>query len=139
MALDITGVWSLGDDLRVIEALLLPFGSYTLDCTQNCMNQLEDMSSKAAQRVLVLLDEYEAAKAAESASNVGDTEGKTLIKADVLEWEPNGAGVLSGPQSEMNRIRMELWNYFAFCSCMGSAGGGSGGSGGYGATRLIRS
>jgi len=142
MALDVTGVWSLGDDLRVIEALLLPFGQYTLECTQNCMNQLEDMSSRAAGRVVALLDEYDAAKAAESGSNVGDTEGKTLIKADVLEWEPNGQGVLSGPQTEMNRIRMELWNYFAFCSCMGGlnpSGPGGSGMGGYGMSSLIRS
>ena len=141
MALDTSGVWSLGDDLRVIEALLLPFGQYTLQCTQNCMNELESISSRAATNVIGLLDEYDAAKDAESNSNVGDTEGKTLIKADVLEWEPNGQGVMSGPQTEMNRIRMELWNYFAFCSCMGGMNPNNGGSGmgGYGSGRLIRS
>ena len=76
MALDITGVWSAGDDIRVIECLLLPFGTYVLDCTQNCMNQLEDMSSEAATRVVALLDEYDAAKQIESNTNIGDTEGK---------------------------------------------------------------
>lgn len=135
MALDTTGVWSLGDDIRVIEALLLPFGQYTLECTQNCMNQLEDLSPTAAGRVVALLDEYDVAKAAESASSISDTEGKTLIKADILEWEPNGQGVVSGPQAEMNRIRMELWNYFAFCSCLG----GLSPNGGYGFGSLIRS
>ena len=140
MALDTSGVWSLGDDLRVIEALLLPFGQYTLKCTQDCMNELESISSKAATNVIGLLDEYDAAKQAESDSNVGDTEGKTLIKADVLEWEPNGQGVMSGPQTEMNRIRMELWNYFAFCSCMGGMNPNyGGGMGGYGSGQLIRS
>ena len=141
MALDVTGVWSLGDDLRVIEALLLPFGQYTLECTQNCMNQLEDMSPKAATNVIALLDEYDAAKAAESASNIADTEGKVLVKADVLEWEVTGQSVASGPQTEMNRIRMELWNYFAFCSCLGgmNPNGGGSGMGGYGSGSLIRS
>ena len=136
MALDTTGVWSAGDDLRVIECLLLPFGTYTLDCTQNCMNQLEDMSSAAATNVLGLLTEYETAKAAESASNIADTEGKTLVKADVLEWEVSGQGTPSGPQQEMARIRMEVANYFAFCSCLGGQlpGGGS-----YGTAPLIRS
>ena len=138
MALNTDGVWSLGDDLRVIECLLLPFGEYTLDCVGNCMNQLEAISGRAATNVIGLLDEYDVAKAAESASNVGDTEGKTLIKADVLEWEPNGQGVMSGPQTEMNRIRMEVANYFAFCSCLAGYLPGAGG-GGYGMSSLIRS
>lgn len=137
MALDITGVWSEGDDIRVIEALLLPFGSYTLSCVQDCMNQLEDMSTTAALNVIGLLDEYDTAKNAEINSNLADTEGKTLVKADVLEWERNGATEMSGPQTEMARIRMELWNYFAFCSCLSGLNPGSGG--GYGIASLIRS
>ena len=140
MALDITGVWSAGDDIRVIECLLLPFGTYVLDCTQNCMNQLEDMSTEAATRVVALLDEYDAAKQIESNTNIGDTEGKVLVKADVLEWEVvGGAGSPTGPQQEMSRIRMEVANYFAFCSCLGSYLPGAGGSGGYGTASLIRS
>ena len=135
MALSLTGNWVAGDDLRVIEALLLPFGTYTLDCTQNCMNQLEDMSPEAVLRVRALLDEYEAAKTAESTQNLGDTEGKTLVKADVLEWERNGTGLPSGAQQEMSRARSEIAQYFAFCSCMGGLQGG----GAYGMTSLIRS
>lgn len=139
MALDTSGSWEAGDDLRVIEALLLPFGTYTLDCTQKCMNELEDMSPEAVLRVRVLLDEYEAAKSAESGSNLGDTEGKVLVKADVLEWEVTGQGQPSGAQQEMNRTRYEIAQYFAFCSCLGSAlpGGGSGGYAGH--SSLIRS
>lgn len=120
MALDTSGNWVAGDDLRVISALLLPFGSYVLTCTQNCMNQLEDMSPEAVLKVRGLLDEYEAAKAAEAAGNLADTEGKTLVKADVLEWEV-AKGQPSGAQQEMNRTRMELANYMAFCSCLGGA------------------
>lgn len=138
MALDTTGVWTAGDDLRVIECLLLPFGTYVLDCTQNCMNQLEDMSVEAATRVVALLDEYDAAKSAESSSNIADTDGKVLVKADVLEWEVINGGQISGPQQEMNRIRMEVANYFAFCSCLGGSLPGSGG-GYYGTSSLIRS
>ena len=141
MALDTTGAWSAGDDLRVIKALRLPFGTYTLDCTQNCMNQLEDMSPEAAADVVSLLDAYDASQQLESGANTSDTEGKTLVKADVLEWEVNGVGQPSGPQQEMDRIRMEIANYFAFCSCMGGIGGGAGGNTGYGygTARLIRS
>lgn len=135
MALDTTGNWVAGDDLRIIEALMLPFGDYTLTCTQNCCNQLEDMSPEAVLRVRALLDEYEAAKTAESTQNLADTEGKTLVKADVLEWERNGAGLPSGAQQEMSRARAEIAQYFAFCSCMGGLQGG----GAYGMTSLIRS
>jgi hypothetical protein len=138
MALDTSGNWVAGDDLRLIEALGLPFGTYTLDCAQKCMNELEDMSPEAVLRVRALLDEYEAAKLAESNSNLADTEGKVLVKADVLEWEVTGTGQASGAQQEMNRAQHELAQYFAFCSCMGSALPGSGG-GYYGSGSLIRS
>ena len=135
MALDTTGNWVAGDDLRIIEALMLPFGSYTLTCVQNCCNQLEDMSAQAVLNVRAALDEYEAAKSAESTQNLSDTEGKTLVKADVLEWEKDGSGQPSGAQKEMMRAQQEIAQYFAFCSCLA---GYLPGSGGYG-TPLIRS
>lgn len=141
MALDTTGNWVAGDDLRVIEALMLPFGTYVLDCAQNCMNQLEDMSPEAVLRVRALLDEYEAADAAESTQNLGDTEGKVLVKADVLEWEVVGGGI-AGTTQEKAKIRDEIARYFAFCSCLGGmlpVGPDGGGYGGYGSASLIRS
>ena len=134
MALITTGSWEAGDDLRIIEALKLPFGSYTLQCTQDCCNQLEEMSPEAVLKVRALLDEYEAAETAQKTQNLADTEGKTLVRADVLEWSPNGAGQASGPQQEMARTQAELKNYFAFCSCMGGLQ-----EGGSYATSLIRS
>lgn len=145
MALDTTGYWDQGDDLRILEALLIPFGQYTLKCLQDCMAQLEDMSPEAVLRVKELLDEYDNADNADTEQNTGDTEGKVLVKADVLEWEVvGGKSGMTGPQKEKNKIRMELWNYFAFCSCLGGLNpngpGGHGGSmGGYGSGALIRS
>lgn len=137
MALDTSGSWVAGDDLRVIECLLLPFGEYVLDCTQNCMNQLQVMSDPAVLRVRALLDEYEAADQAESDQNLGDTEGKVLVKADVLEWEVVGNGVAGTTQEKAN-IRAEVARYFAFCSCLaGSLPGGNSGYAGY--SSLIRS
>ena len=100
MALDTSGNWEAGDDLRIIEALMLPFGTYVLDCTQNCMAQLEDMSPEAVLRVRALLDEYEAADQAESGQNLGDTEGKVLVKADVLEWEVVNGGISGSSQEK---------------------------------------
>ena len=134
MALITTGNWVAGDELRIIEALGVPFGSYTLECVADCANQLEVMSPQAVLNVRTLLDEYEAAKSAESASNLADTEGKTLIKADVLEWQADSADQPSGSQKEMARAKGEIAQYFAFCSCLG----GILGSGSYG-TPLIRS
>lgn len=137
MALDTSGSWVAGDDLRIIECLMLPFGSYVLDCTQNCMNQLQVMSDPAVLRVRALLDEYEAADQAESNQNLGDTEGKVLVKADVLEWEVTGNGVAGTTQEKAN-IRAEIARYFAFCSCL--AGSLPGGTGSYaGHSSLIRS
>lgn len=134
MALDVTGSWVAGDDLRIIEALGVPFGSFTLTCIQDCCNQLEDMSAQAVLNVRAALDEYEAAKAAESTSNLSDTEGKTLIKADVLEWQADAAGQQSGAQKEMQRAKDEIAQYFAFCSCLGGLVGASSHG-----TQLIRS
>jgi len=133
MALDVTGNWVAGDELRIIEALSLPFGSYTLDCVSNCCNQLEDMSAQAVLNVRELLTEYEAAKAAQTTQDLGDAEGKTLVKADVLEWEVD-KGQASGPQKEMMRTKGEIAQYFAFCSCLGGYMGGYNGG-----TPLIRS
>ena len=134
MALITTGNWVAGDELRIIEALGVPFGSYTLECVADCANQLEVMSPQAVLNVRTLLDEYEAAKSAESTQNLSDTEGKTLIKADVLSWQVDPAGSPSGAQVEMQRAKGEIAQYFAFCSCLG----GILSSGSYG-TPLIRS
>lgn len=134
MALDVSGNWQAGDDLRIVEALGVPFGSFTLTCIQNCCGQLEDMSPQAVLNVRTLLDEYEAAKTAESTQNLSDTEGKTLVRADVLEWATDPAGTPSGAAVEMQRAQAEIAQYFAFCSCLGGLLGGSS----YG-TPLIRS
>ena len=134
MALDVSGNWVAGDDLRIIEALGVPFGQFTLTCIQDCCGQLEAMSAQAVLNVRAALDEYEAAKSAESTQNLSDTEGKTLVKADVLEWEADSSGLPSGAVKEMQRAKAEIAQYFAFCSCLG----GLSGSSSYG-TPLIRS
>jgi len=127
------GNWVAGDDLRIIEALLLPFGDYTQTCVGNCANQLEEMSPEAVLRVRALLDEYEAADAAESGQNLGDTEGKVLVKADVLEWQVVNGGI-AGVTQEKAKIRDEIARYFSFCSCLA---GYLPGSGGYGTASVI--
>ena len=117
MALDVSGNWEVGDDLSVIEALKLPFGSYTLDCIQDCMNQLEVISADAVLKVKALLVDYGVARSSQETSNLADTEGKTLVKADVLEWERN-SGSMDGIQEEILQIQRDLAHWFAFCECI---------------------
>lgn len=131
--LDTTGLWSSGDDYKVIKALGLPFGSYVQDCTITCMNDLQTMSTQAQQDVIDLLVDYDAADAAQSTQNLSNTEGKTLVEADVLKWEVTGSG-LTGPESEKNRVQYELSQIFAFCTCLSAYLGGVGST-----TALIRS
>lgn len=131
--LDTSGLWTAGDDYRIIQALGLPFGTYTRDCIVTCCNDLQGMSTVAQQDVLVLLADYEAAKAAGKAQNLTDVDGKVLVKVDVIEYEVQ-KGQMTGPQSEKLRVKDELGKIFSFCSCLGGAIGGQGYS-----TPLIRS
>lgn len=131
--LDTSGLWSAGDDYRVIKALGLAFGTYTQDCITACMNELQDMSVVAQQDVLDLLADYDAAEAAQSAQNLSNTEGKVLVEADVLKWQV-GNGGMTGPQSEKLRVQDELAKIFSFCTCIAGYLGGNA----YG-TPLIRS
>lgn len=134
MALDISGNWEAGDDLRVLEALGLPFSQYMLQGLQTCMNQLEDISPEAVLAVKDELTRYETAKAAKSAADLANTESKTLIKADVLEWEPSKSGELVGMDAEIADSRNQIANYFAFCPYTAGASTGT-----TGMTSLIRS
>ena len=131
--LDTSGLWSAGDDYRVIKALRIPFGDYTQDCTITAMNQLQGYSTTAQQDVLDLLVDYEAAETAQSARNLADTEGKVLVEADVLKWQVGNSGV-TGPQAEKMRVKQELEQIFAFSTFLSSYIGGTNGM-----TTLIRS
>jgi hypothetical protein len=115
--LDTSGLWSDGDDYRVIKVLSLPFGTFTQECMITSMNQLQAMSVAAQQEVLDLLADYDTADAAQTAQNLANTEGKTLVEADVLKWQVTGNG-MSGPQAEKLRIQSELSNIFAFSTCL---------------------
>ena len=134
MALDTTGNWVAGDDLRVMEALGLGFSQYMLQGLQTCMNQLEDISPEAVLAVRDELTRYETAKSAKTAADLANTESKTLIKADVLEWEPSKSGSLVGLDAEIADTKLKIANYFAFCPYTAGTGAGA-----TGMTSLIRS
>lgn len=114
MALDTSGNWSAGDDLRVLDALGMDFSEYGLVGLQTCMNQLEDISSGAVTKVLAAVSRYEAAKAIKTATDLANTEDKVLVKADVLSWEVSKGGN-SGLSAEIMDARIEVMRYFEFC------------------------
>lgn len=114
MALDIGGNWEAGDDLRLLEAMLMQFSEYSLQGLQACMNQLETISPDAVLRIKESLNDYDNAKSIQETQNLSNIEGKVLTKADVLEWEANKTGE-SGPIREIISIRNKLMNYFSFC------------------------
>ena len=133
MALDTSGVYTAGDDYKVIKILSIPFGDYSLDCVSNCLNQLEDMSTVAAQDLVDMIGEWETADAVQTTEDLSQTDGKkVLTKADVLEWEVTGTGV-TGPQMQKLKIEQDIAELLAFCSCLG------GYLGGYSGTMLVRS
>jgi hypothetical protein len=134
MALDVSGGWEPQDDLRILEALGLGFSEYMLQGLQTCMAQLEDISPEAVLAVRDELTRYESAKAAKTAADLANTESKTLIKADVLSWQPSKSGELVGLDAELADAKLQIANYFAFCPYTSGASTGS-----TGMTSLIRS
>ena len=132
--LDTSGVYTEGDDYRVIKVLDVPFGTYTLDCVAGCMNDLEVMSPTAAADLVALLDSFDAANAVESTTNLEQAGGgKVLVKADVLEWEVVNGGI-SGAAQEKGKIRTDIAQIMSFCVCL--AGYATNYAGG---TSLVRS
>ena len=122
MTLETSGVYSIGDELKVLSALELPFSQYSEACITGCMNDLEKFHPGAAGELVKLLAEFETAKKAESSNNMAQSGGgKTLVKADVLEWEIDHSQVGGGPQKEVKRIRKEIALYMSGCSCLGGA------------------
>lgn len=119
MALDTSGVYRPGDDVKVINILQLGFGSYTLDCVQGCMEELEDMSVAAAEQLVGCIDAWEAADQAQTEADLEQPDGrKVLVKADVLEWQVINGGA-QGPSIEKDKNRSEIARLLDFCVCLG--------------------
>ena len=95
------------------------------------MNDLQAMSTAAQQSVLDLLTLWEASDTQENTQYSADSEGKVLVKADVLEWEVVQGG---GPAAGKAKAAYDLAQIFSFCPCLGGAL-----SGHHGATPSIRS
>ena len=115
--------WVAGDVERVLLALEIGISSYTIhEMTVGC-NELGSIASTQVSNVRGLLSEWDDALADQKAVGDKDEAGKTLVKADVLEWEVNGSRY-DGILKEKSRIYNELRKIFSFVSIV-EVGGGS--------------
>ena len=120
--LDTSLGWVAGDVERILLALEIGISSYTIhEMTVGC-NELGGIASTQVSNVRVLLSEWDSALADQKAVGGKDEAGKTLVKADVLEWEVNGSRY-DGILKEKSRIYNELRKIFSFVSIVGVGGG----------------
>ena len=99
--------WVAGDVERILLALEIGISSYTIhEMTIGC-NELGGIASTQVSNVRGLLGEWDSALADQKAVGAKDEAGKTLVKADVLEWEVNGSRY-DGIMKEKGRIYNEL-------------------------------
>ena len=117
--------WVAGDVERVLLALEIGISSYTIhEMTVGC-NELGSIASTQVSNVRGLLSEWDSALADQKAVGAKDEAGKTLVKADVLEWEVDGSRY-DGILKEKSRIYNELRKIFSFVSIVGVGGGSLG-------------
>ena len=120
--LDTSLGWVAGDVERILLALEIGISSYTIhEMTIGC-NELGGIASTQVSNVRVLLGEWDNALADQKAVGGKDEAGKTLVKADVLEWEVDGSRY-DGILREKSRIYNELRKIFSFVSIVGVSGG----------------
>ena len=114
--------WVAGDVERILLALEIGISSYTIsEMTVGC-NELGSIASTQVSNVRTLLGEWDSALADQKAVGAKDEAGKTLVKADVLEWEVDGSRY-DGIMKEKGRIYNELRKIFSFVSIVGVGGG----------------
>ena len=123
--LDTSLGWVAGDVERILLALEIGISSYTIhEMTVGC-NELGSIASTQVSNTRTLLGEWDSALADQKAVGAKDEAGKTLVKADVLEWEVNGSRY-DGILKEKSRIYNELRKIFSFVSIVGVSGGSLG-------------
>ena len=123
--LDTSLGWVAGDVERILLALEIGISSYTIhEMTVGC-NELGGIASTQVSNVRVLLSEWDSALADQKAVGGKDEAGKTLVKADVLEWEVDGSRY-DGILREKSRIYNELNKIFSFVSIVNIGGGSLG-------------
>ena len=124
--------WVAGDVERILVAIGIGVSEYTINEMTVCANELGGMSSTLVATVRGLLADYDAAVTVEKTVNTGADGGKTLVKADVLEWETNKGGRYEAITIEKRRNVNDLLTIFAFCPIVDGMLGSQ-------STRLLRS
>ena len=112
--LDVSGSWESGDEFRVFEAMEMANTAGYLDQLILCMNRLTADNDAVVARIRPQLDRYETAKAAKESADLAATEEKTLVKADVLEWQV-GSTTTTKITNEIQSAQGQIANYFEFC------------------------
>lgn len=107
--------WVAGDPERILIATSIGVSEYLINEMTVCCNSLGGMSTTLVATVRGLLSDYDAVVAKEKSIAVSDDAGKTLVKADVLEWEANKGGRYEALQKEKGRIVDDLLAIFGFC------------------------
>ena len=106
--------WTNGDEIRVLIASGLLVSVYHKEQIIVCMNQLAEISPTLVSPIHDLLDQFDEAQTNMTTLNASAS-GKTLIKADVLEWETGQPGTNYSPEREVARIQGLLYQYFGSC------------------------
>jgi hypothetical protein len=113
--------WVDTDPSSILIALGIGVTRYGITQIITCMNDLCDFAPQVIGSVQDLLDQYTSAQEKMVELNSG-SDGKTLIKADVLEWEAAAPGASYSPEREMTRVREQLMLFFAACPICGGEG-----------------
>lgn len=113
--LDTSIGWVEGDIERILLAMELGISEYTINEMIVCANRLGEMSSTLVGKVRTLLSEYDAAIVVQKGLGVDNDAGRTLVKADVLEWQVEKGGQYEAVMKEKGRIYNELVKIFTYC------------------------
>jgi len=105
--------WTEGDDLRVLVAMEIPLGQYTVQQIQADMNLMASAYGILVPSVQDLLDAWDEIQVTIATQNASSSDGRVLTKADVLEWTVANAGQPT-PSAELDRIKYLLRQYFSF-------------------------
>ena len=124
--------WVSTDPVSLLIALGLGASKYEITQITTCMNEICDYAPGMVTSIQGLVGEFQDAQAKMTDLN-NASNGKTLIKADVLEWAPDkSVGTGYSPEREITRVRGLLMQYMNSCPVCGG--------GGYnGLTALVRS
>lgn len=110
--------WVAGDVERILLAMEIGVSEYTINELTVCANKLGEMSGTLVGVVRGLLSDYDAAIVVQKGLGVDNDAGRTLVKADVLEWEVSKGGQYEAVMKEKGRIYNELVKIFSYCPIM---------------------